>query len=253
MTSDPRRARLEELLGTEATQKLTPAEGPELDALLAAFPDEDPDGFELAAAAVHLALIGVPDPMPAALVEKLNLTAVAVAPSPKVPRTGRPAWAMWGGWAVAAGLAWLLLYTNWPQPVVVRSEPTFAERRDALLKDRSAKTSAAEDPKTGAAGSVVWSTAKQEGYLEVRGLKPNDPSKEQYQLWIVDGSRTDPEHKQPVSGGLFDVKADGTALVPVQGAIPVKDAKAFAITKEVAGGVTVSKGPMLLVLAPKPG
>ena len=248
MTSDPRRARLEELLGTEATQKLTPAEGPELDALLAAFPDEDPDGFELAAAAVHLALIGVPDPMPAALVEKLNLTAVALAPSPKVPRTGRPAWAMWGGWAVAAGLAWLLLYTNWPQPVVVVPPPDLAQEREKLLKDRSAKTSAAEDAKAGSSANVVWSTAKQEGYLEVRGLKPNDPAKEQYQLWIVD-----PTRKQPVDGGVFDVKADGTALVRVRVPIVVKDALAFAVTKETAGGVVVSDGPMLLVLKPKPG
>ena len=75
-----------------------------------------------------------------------------------------------------------------------------------------------------------------------------DPSKEQYQLWIVDSSK-----KQPVDGGVFDVRPDGTALVRVRAPILVKDAKAFAITKETAGGVVVTEGPLLLVLAPKPG
>ena len=248
MMPDPRRARLEELLGMEATQKLTPAEESELDALLASFPDEDPDGFELAAAAVHLALIGATEEMPPALAEKLHLTAVAVGPSPRRPRTGRHAWTVWAGWAVAAGLAWLLLYTNWPKPSVVQSEPTFAQKREELLKDKSAKTAAAEDAKTGISANVVWSTAKQDGYLEVRGLKPNDPTKEQYQLWIVD-----PTKKQPVDGGVFDVNPDGTALVRVRAPIIVKDALAFAVTKETAGGVVVSDGPMLLVLKSKPG
>ena len=95
---------------------------------------------------------------------------------------------------------------------------------------------------------MVWSTAKQEGYLEVRGLKPTDPTKEQYQLWIVD-----PTKKQPVDGGVFDVKPDGTALVRVRTPIVVKDAVAFAVTKETAGGVVVSEKEHLLVLKPKPG
>lgn len=253
MTPDPRRARLESLLATEATQGLTPAETAELDTLLAAYPEEDPDGFELAAAAVHLAM-STPEEMPSRLAEKLHLAAIAFTPAtPKPPRTGRPAWMAWAGWAVAAGLAGLLLYTNWPKPVVGHPELGFAEKRKELLGDKSAKTAAAEDAKAGLAANVVWSNAKQEGYLEVRGLKPNNPTKEQYQLWIVDGARTNPEHKQPVSGGVFNVSADGTALIPINAAIPVKDAQAFAITKEVAGGVIVSKGPMLLVLAPKAG
>ena len=60
----------------------------------------------------------------------------------------------------------------------------------------------------------------------------------------------DPSKKHPVDGGVFDVKPDGTALVRVRAPIQVKDAKAFAVTKETAGGVPVSDGPMLLVLTP---
>jgi anti-sigma-K factor RskA len=251
MTPDPRRARLEELLATEATQGLSRAETDELDALLAEFPDEDPDGFELAAAALHLALGPPSEPLPAHMAEKLHLTATvftpASAPSARKPaRPDRSAWLTWAGWAVAATLAGVLLYTNWPKPQT--REPDVAELRDQLKAEPTAKTFA--DAKPDMSATVIWSDAKKEGYLEVRGLKPNDPSKEQYQLWIVDAGRTDKEHAQPVSGGVFDVKPDGTALVRVDPAIKVSSAAAFAITKEPAGGVTVSKGPMLLVMNP---
>ncbi len=249
MTTDPRRARLEDLLATEATQGLSPAEAAELDALLAAFPEEDPDAFELAAAAVHLAVSAAPEPLPGRLAEKLHLTATVFTPASATPRPARPQrreWLAWAGWAVAAGLAGVLLYTNWPKPQT--REPTFVEQIETLRRDPTAKTFA--DAKQGVSASVVWSDAKKEGYLEVRGLAPNDPSREQYQLWIVDAGRTDKDHAQPVSGGVFDVKPDGTALVRVDPAIKVNSAAVFAITKEQAGGVTVSKGPMLLVMKP---
>lgn len=250
-TPDPRLARLQELLGIEATQGLSSAEADELDTLLGLFPEEDPDGFELAAAAVHLALSAPLEPMPSHLVEKLHLTAAALVPtrpvSPKSAGT-RPAWLTWVGWAVAASLLAVLVYTYWP-----KHERTVAEKREQLLKDATAKPESFEGAEKAVTGNVVWSDAKQEGYLEVKGLAPNDPAKEQYQLWIVDGSRTDPDHKQPVSGGVFNVNADGTATISVHAAVVVKDAKVFAVTKETAGGVIVSKGPMLLVMTPKQG
>ena len=253
----PTRARLEELLGTEATQKLTAAEEAELDALLVAFPDQDPDAFELAAAAVHLALLDPTEEMPTSLAEKLHLTAVALAPSPARPRRAPPAWA---GWAVAAGLAGVAVWALWLKPPAERivvervevpvpgklpPEPTLEQKRDAIRP--AAKTFT--DAKNNASASVVWSDRKQEGYLEVRGLAANDPNKERYQLWIVDASR---KGEKPISGGLFDVKPDGTALVRVDPSLPIGDAAAFAITKEIPGGVVESKGPMLLVM-PKPG
>jgi hypothetical protein len=240
MTADPRRDRLEELLVLEATQELSPAEATELDALLGAFPDTDPDALGRAAAAVHLALSPPPDALPAELAEKLRRTA---APSavPAPPRA-RPARAMWAGWAVAAGLAGVLVYTNRPKP-----EPTLAERRAAL-----ANAVAYTGTRNGASGKIVWSDAKQEGYLEVSGLPPVDPAAGTYQLWIVDGERTDPNHKQPVDGGVFRVNPDGTALVPVRAPVRVKSAAAFAITRENdPHGVVVSKEEHLVVLTPK--
>jgi hypothetical protein len=267
VTPDPRRARLESLLATEATQGLTPAETDELDTLLAAFPDEDPDGFELAAAAVHLALVGSSEKMPSRLAEKLHLATMAFTPpaAPTPRRAGRPAWATWTGWAVAASLAGLLLYTNWPKkpvgpevtqkpdepkPPEVKREPTLAERRAEMLKDKTAKAATFDEAKAETTASVVWSGVRQEGYLEVRGLPPNDPTKEQYQLWIMDAAQKQPV---PVDGGVFDVKPDGTATFAVRSPIRVSDAQAFAISKEKPGGGPQPAGQIVLVLKPKVG
>jgi hypothetical protein len=246
-TPDPRRARLQELLGTEATQGLSPAEANELDTLLALFPEEDADGFELAAAAVHLAMIGTPEEMPTRLAEKLHLAAVALVPatakaSPKTPRT-RPAWVTWTGWVVAASLLAALVYTNWPKPPDKSTpELTLAEKRNNLPKDPTAKAVTFEGEKKSVSGNIVWSDAKQEGYLEVKGLPPVDATAGTYQLWIVDGAR--PKDSPPIDGGVFKVNPDGTALVRVRNPIQVKNAAAFAITKESEpGGVVVTKVP----------
>ncbi|MBM3982758.1 MAG: anti-sigma factor [Planctomycetes bacterium] len=252
MTPDPRRARLDDLLATEATQGLSLDEATELDALLLAFPDEDPDGLERAAAAIHNALAR-PEPVPPALLERLQLAAVAVAPAPVVPRAvrPRPAWLAWSGWAVAAGLAGVLVYVQIPRrPVVPVPEPTFAELRDALRPQAPEFVGA----KQAATGSIVWSDAKQEGYMELRGLAPVDPAAGTYQLWIVDADRKDSE---PVDGGVFRVNADGTALVKIRAPIRVKRAAAFAVTRERdPNGVVVSKvkpADYELVMAPKKG
>lgn len=63
---DPRdRARLEELLAERATQGLDPGSERELRALLAAHPERsNDDRFDLAAAAIELALLGELDEMP---------------------------------------------------------------------------------------------------------------------------------------------------------------------------------------------
>lgn len=271
------RERLDELLIQDATQGLTPTEAEQLDELLAMFPDEDRGAMELVAAALDRALSGPPEPLPAHLAERLELAAAALAPAERptpsrraVERGGR---APYLAWAVAACLAGALVFTvvqnqrtlsaqrkesagklaeleravaalQAPKP-----EPTVAQRRDALPRDAAARAVAFGGAKGGAAGEIVWSTDRQEGYLEVRGLPALDPAKEQYQLWIVD-----PAHKEPVDGGVFDVKPDGSALVRVRNPIRVTDVKLFAVTKEVAGGVVVSKRPDFeLVLTPKQG
>src|SRR5262245_32969741 len=129
----------------EATQKLTSAEEAELDTLLETFPDQDPDSFELAAAAVHRALLGPTEEMPTELAEKLYRTAVALAPAPVQKRRERPTWVTWAGWAVAAGLAGVLAWALWFRPPEVREivkqpppPPTPAEERDGLRQKGAA-------------------------------------------------------------------------------------------------------------------
>jgi hypothetical protein len=229
------RARLEALLATEATQGLSERESAELDELLARFPDEDPDGFERAAAAVHRALSSPEEEMPAALAERLHLAAVAFAPAqavPKAPRP-RPAWLTWSGWVVAAGLAGVLVYTQWPRPQ--RVEPTLPEQF-ADLKKRAPEF---VGEKKSVTGTIVWSDKEQVGYMEVKGLPPIDPAAGTYQLWIVDSDR--PKDSPPVDGGVFKVNPDGTALIRIKPPIQVKNAAAFAVTRENdPAGVVVS-------------
>jgi len=232
--------RMLDLLTAEATEALSVAETRELADLLALHPDTDPDGLALAAAAADLALSGRPDPLPPALAARLAGGAAEffAASPPPAPRTPRVPAAAWAGWVVAAGLAGVLAWTQWPV------EWPTPDRQFAEIAARSGTRSFAGE-KGDTAGELRWNDGDQEGYLQVRGLPALDAAKEQYQLWIVD-----PDRKQPVDGGVFDVKPDGTATVPVRAALRVRGAAAFAVTKESAGGVVVSDGPHLLVLAP---
>ncbi|HRJ49617.1 MAG TPA: anti-sigma factor, partial [Phycisphaerales bacterium] len=95
----------------------------------------------------------------------------------------------------------------------------------------------------GVTGEVVWSDARQAGYMRFTGLPANNPTREQYQLWIVDErGLVDPTGQSArISGGVFDVPADGSPVViPISPAIKVGKAQLFAITIEKPGGTWVS-------------
>jgi len=66
------RQRLDELLLARATEGLSSAEARELTALLTAEPDVDASGYERAAAAVCLAVLGRRNTMPSGLRERLE-------------------------------------------------------------------------------------------------------------------------------------------------------------------------------------
>jgi anti-sigma-K factor RskA len=80
------------------------------------------------------------------------------------------------------------------------------------------------------------------------GVAPNDPTEQQYQLWIFDATR--PE-ATPVDGGVFDIGESGEVIVPINAKLPVREAAAFAITVEQPGGVVVSDRSRLALLAAK--
>ena len=98
----------------------------------------------------------------------------------------------------------------------------------------------------GSTAVAVWDGEKQEVILTVFGMPKLDPAKNDYQLWIVDG-----QYKVPVDGGIFQVSAEGRVTHRFKAPLQVDSAEAFAITKEIKGGVAVSKGPHLLLGAKK--
>lgn len=110
-------------------------------------------------------------------------------------------------------------------------------------------------------GDVVWSDSLNKGYMRISGLALNDPSLEQYQLWIFDATRpTDalPQFgeglltQRPIDGGVFDVNANGEVIIEIDAKLNVQQAAAFAVTVEPPGGVVVSDRSRvpLLALAP---
>jgi hypothetical protein len=99
----------------------------------------------------------------------------------------------------------------------------------------------------GVQGEVVWCDHLQKGFLRLVNLPPNDPAKEQYQLWIVDERGME----QRISGGIFDIKQPGENIVPIKPGIPVKKAKAFAVTIERPGGCWISDLTRRVAIATK--
>lgn len=253
--------RLYDLLAARATVGVTPAEDDELAVLLTRWPHVEPDDFDRAAAAVHLTGVdplAVP-PVPPDLLSKLHADAAAhfghdwPAAERETPnRHRRSAAFYWAvcGWTCAATVLVGFLLLQFARRDG-RPELTVAQKRDRLAADPTA-TRYVSAPKADApTGTVVFSAARQEGYLELKGLTPNDPAKSQYQLWVVDAGRT---HKEPVDGGVFDANPDGTALVPVRSPLVLRDVAAFAVTVEPPGGVVVSEDgkreKFLVVLTP---
>jgi len=182
--------------------------------------------------------------------------------SPAAQRRPTPVSPALGWWAAAACL--VLAAAGWlrsPAPVPVANlppvvvsqppaetpkvepaPPTPAEQREALLTRPDAlKVTLGGTKEPAAAGmsaDVVWDPAAQRGYLHVVGLARNDPKLHQYQLWIFDGQR---DQRYPVDGGVFDMPGNASEVVlPIRAALPVHDAKAFAITIEKPGGAVVS-------------
>jgi hypothetical protein len=98
------------------------------------------------------------------------------------------------------------------------------------------------------AGDVVWDGDAQRGYMRFKNLRRNNPSIEQYQLWIFDASR---DERFPVDGGVFNIEVDrdGNAVVPIRARLPVKTPTLFAVTLERPGGVVVSDRSRIVALA----
>jgi hypothetical protein len=182
-----------------------------------------------------------------------------------VDEVPRSPWWNWLGWAVAAAacvaLAVNLYVTRTGQyyagpsvtPTPVPEERlTPGQQRQRLIETAGDLTRAGWAPgnvkdSTQVEGDVVWSDAKQAGYLRLRGVPVNDPAKETYQLWIFDETQ---DERTPIDGGTFDINSSGEVIVTINAKLKAKKPKAFAITVEKPGGVVVSKREKVAALAP---
>jgi hypothetical protein len=264
---DPRVQRLLELLADQATGALTPAEQGELDGLLAqgltddsGRPIESGDMHEVAGALI--AAVEPRDAMPASLRARILASAPggaqdAAEPPAPIPMT-RPspgATPGWMGWAAAAA-AVLLAAIGWLRTPAPTTPPTPEARAQALLADpdtvRIPWASPGDPAGKQATGEVIWNNRLQQGFMRISGLAVNDPSQQQYQLWIIDSGRTDP---QPVDGGVFDFAAapGQERVIPIRPTLPVRKPAAFAVTIEQPGGVVVSKQERVPLLAQPKG
>jgi hypothetical protein len=245
------RARFDELLADRALQGLDAHECAEFSEMLAAKTGEDLLADELAAAAADLAWAPKSlEPLPAMLRGKLLADAAKhfdapgerASETPILPGPGsgaptsvmRPSQATWAPWLAAAAALVVALIGWWPRLTGEGPPPNVI----AEVEDAADARTVAFGPSTltpDAQGAVVWSQSRQQGFVRVRGLPRNDATREQYQLWILDGRQ-----ENPIDGGVFDVTGDELVLA-IDAKLAVAELKGFAITLERPGGVVVSK------------
>lgn len=179
------------------------------------------------------------------------------------PRSG--SWFGWLGWVAAAAACIALALNLWftriqPSPIdrAQNAPPvetphitTPAEAREEMLRSATGMVKATwaagnvKDIKQ-ISGDIVWSDAKQMGFMRFRGLPVNDPSKETYQLWIFDKTQ---DKATPIDGGTFDVNSDGEVVIPINAKLKASGPEMFAITMEKPGGVVVSKREKIAAIA----
>ena len=158
--------------------------------------------------------------------------------------------------AAAASLIALLSYFSAkkvgdPTQLVENTIPAdLQQQRAAFLQQHPDAIEVAWSPGTTpmedeVGGDVVWDTESQTGYMRFVGLPVNEPSQQQYQLWIIDPDRDD----EPIDGGVFDSTSDGELVVAIDAKLRVVNPQAFAITIEQPGGVVVSTQERLPLLA----
>lgn len=157
----------------------------------------------------------------------------------------------WTGWIAAAAAVALAATGWWMRPMGSRSatESLRALRSRATDLQTLPWAAGPSEAPPGATGEVVWSPSLQEGYMVFRNVKPNNPSTEQYQLWVFDAAR---DERFPVDGGVFDVASTGECVVPIHTSVKVEKATLFAVTIERPGGVVVSDRSRLPLVAMPP-
>lgn len=260
MSATPRDERLLELLADRATGSLSDADRAELESLLAR---QDTEIDQAVAGLLHAFHDPAPRAMPAAFKDRLagegarllasgglrlaGGEARAAAPRPVARYSATPGWLAAAVFALLAAAGW------WPR---LAGPPSYRQRLDELTRadpgTRILEFEALKDPAAGTAltGKLYWSQARQEGYMRVKDLASNDPSREQYQFWFFDKSRD-----YPVDGGVFNFadgqldRATGEYIFPIDAKLTVREPTMFAVTVEKPGGVVVTKQERVVMIA----
>lgn len=168
----------------------------------------------------------------------------------------------WLGWVAAAAAIAVAVMAWQPFTPTVRNNTQLVswvdQHPDAVRWDWSPGLGdgAVDD----VSGYVTFSPESQEGYMLIKGLEPNDPRIQQYQLWIWDQEREpDPENPtpladnvHPVDGGVFDVNDQGEVVIPIKLPLRVDQPYLFAVTVERPGGVVKSEKGSVPIIAKAP-
>jgi hypothetical protein len=159
-------------------------------------------------------------------------------------------------WALAIAASLALIGTlvtsalNTPSQIAPLSP---SQRRNQLVANATdlVSKSWSEGPTgiPGAGGDIVWSPSKQLGFMRFRGMTVNNPTNEQYQLWIFDRNQ---DEKTPIDGGVFDIASNDEVVIEFQPKIKAQDVYLFAVTIEKPGGVVVSDRSRLPLLSSIP-
>lgn len=146
----------------------------------------------------------------------------------------------WVPWAIAASLlaACLVLALDRTH---VQKRIAELEKKNFFAQTQIAMLSSKLDSAPKATAVVVWDAERQEGVLKVSDV-PETARDRDYQLWVVD-----PQYKQPVDAGVFDVDRSGATKITFKPKSKVQTAQAFAVSLERKGGVPKAEGPMVLV------
>ena len=267
------RSDLMELLAGDAMGDLDATERLRLAELMTEDDRLDAEELRLTAGALQLAFTHqVPEDMPASLRDKIATDApkhlsraTSMAPvqpivnansATSISRREQLAWLATAAsllFAIGLWVASQRSLESTPEAPSIASSATVisaAKAREQLIaqaNDRieiawSSGTTPFDKPVT---GDVVWSNSLQKGFLRFVGMPANDPSSQQYQLWIIDPARD----ANPIDGGVFDVTSEGEVIIPIDAKLKVIDPAAFAITIEKPGGVVVSDQKRLPLLA----
>jgi len=89
--------------------------------------------------------------------------------------------------------------------------------------------------------TIVWDGDRGQGVLMLERM-PSVESGKDYQLWVVDPTRTD-----PVSAGIVKVDKNGSAKTHFKPTANVNGEAKFALSVEKKGGVPKGEGPVVLI------